>query len=534
MPEGLSNPASTDTWQVTSSEVELRRRADDIRREACRWPSGMAGTYAQGTWSALLYQAPADVTINGGTIYRAEHAEGTNNGFMGIIQQGGEPSVLYSLPRNGVDQGDWFAGNVASRGTFAWPFSPENLVNLTISPDGGHWDVNATCDPNGNNNSSCTLSAGQWEYRIFGGEISLYAARRPAGEQHHRPADQRQPCSRQRADHVLGHRPGTRPRLRENARRRQRHAVADHRQQRRTLRPSGRRAIPTRGPTRCRARPRSAGAPTALNTTELPNGTTTSRCVIEDAAGNQSIVLDRTVNVENAALGALASLPGPSGGAGAPEPIASVANGAGASEYGQLQLDGPTTLLRSFAQRSVRLTGRLLNRQGQPITGASLDILEQLAPGSQAQVIAHTGTATNGAFTANVPPGPTRLLTVAYRAFSSDASYSAMTQVQEAVAAGVQMHITPRAIAPTGRIVLAGRVAGPIPRHGVLVELLVHYRGHWEPFRDPRTDASGHFEQSYQFEGAVGRFPFRAQVLAGQAGFPYAAGESAPIAVDTG
>ena len=151
-------PREHRLWQVATSEVNCAGGHITPNR-GVPMAVGQTNTYAQGTWSALLYQAPASVTINGGKIYRAEKAEGANDGFMGINQQGGEYDNLYSLPRNGVDQGDWFSGNTASRGTFSWPFSPENIVNLTISPDGGHWDVNATCDPNGNNNSSCTLTA---------------------------------------------------------------------------------------------------------------------------------------------------------------------------------------------------------------------------------------------------------------------------------------------------------------------------------------------------------------------------------------
>ena len=149
---------------------------------------GQTNTYAQGTWSALLYQAPASATINGGTIYRAEKAEGPNNGFMGIIQQGGEYSVLYSLPRNCCDQGDWYVGNVAARGTFTTPFSPENVVNLTISPDGGHWDVNATCDPNGNNNSSCTLAVRPVGIPHLRRRNQLERTTRSASKQHLRPS----------------------------------------------------------------------------------------------------------------------------------------------------------------------------------------------------------------------------------------------------------------------------------------------------------------------------------------------------------
>ena len=46
--------------------------------------------------------------------------------------------------------------------------------------------------------------------------------------------------------------------------------------------------------------------------------------------------------------------------------------------------------------------------------------------------------------------------------------------------------------------------------------------------------ARGRFRVRYQFEGAVGRFPFRAKVLGGQAGYPYATGESKPVEITTG
>ena len=77
------------------------------------------------------------------------------------------------------------------------------------------------------------------------------------------------------------------------------------------------------------------------------------------------------------------------------------------------------------------------------------------------------------------------------------------------------------------------RVFGPVPSQGVVVELLVHYRGHWEPFRTPRTDSSGRFTVVYQFEGGVGRFPFRALAFGGQSEFPFTHGESGAVDVTT-
>jgi hypothetical protein len=67
----------------------------------------------------------------------------------------------------------------------------------------------------------------------------------------------------------------------------------------------------------------------------------------------------------------------------------------------------------------------------------------------------------------------------------------------------------------------------------VLVALLVHYRGKWVPFRTPRTNRHGRFRVAYRFQGAVGRFPFRAQVPGGQVHFPYAHGASEVIHVRT-
>lgn len=90
------------------------------------------------------------------------------------------------------------------------------------------------------------------------------------------------------------------------------------------------------------------------------------------------------------------------------------------------------------------------------------------------------------------------------------------------------------ACSSTGTIILAGLVHGPIPPKGVNVELLVHYRGQWEPFRVPRTDSAGRFRVAYQFEGASRRFPFRAEVPGGQTSFRYVDGRSATVTVRSG
>jgi hypothetical protein len=233
---------------------------------------------------------------------------------------------------------------------------------------------------------------------------------------------------------------------------------------------------------------------------------------------------------------------GSGGGAGSlgqplTSPIAvGVANGSGASESAQLALGVKRSLTVDYRRRAFKLTGRL-STSGRPIGGATLAIIAQTAGGTGSRTIARAHTRADGTFSLVVPAGPSRTVTVAYRAFSGDAGYAAQARVKETVRAGAQLQISPRQISSEGEIALGGRVDGPLPHHGVIVDLIVHYKGHWVPIRSKpggpivQTDATGHFLVSYKFQGATGRFPFRAEIPGGQAGLPYARGYSNTINV---
>lgn len=266
-----------------------------------------------------------------------------------------------------------------------------------------------------------------------------------------------------------------------------------------------------------------------VNTATLSNGAHTLKVTVEDAAQNASVVYDGQITTLQPSNGSLGALPGPGAG------LAQVAqpNGSGASEGARLELGLHRRLTRSFAKRALRVSGRLLGAQGQPIGGATLDVLQQVSGSSTLDVIGHAKTAANGTFLAKVPGGPSRTIEVAYRAFSTDTSYTVAARIAEQVQAGIQLHVSPRTTGSEGTITLTGRVLGPVPRQGVSVNLLVHYRGQWEPFRTPRTDAAGRFTVVYQFEGALGRFPFRAEVPPSQAGYGFGRGLSEVVDVVT-
>jgi len=272
-----------------------------------------------------------------------------------------------------------------------------------------------------------------------------------------------------------------------------------------------------------------------INTTGLTDGHHELTVSITDAAGVTATVYDGTITTQNAPVlvSSLGALPGPGTGTGGNGGVATsstlgagAANGTSVSETAQLRLGVGRRISRSFVHRAFHLTGRLLDGQGHPIGSATLDVLQQIAGATTLEIIGHAKTGTNGDFKVGVPAGPSRLIEVAYRAFSTDTTYAAEAKIEESVGAGVQINITPRHTNATGTILLTGQVDGPVPAQGVIVDLLVHYRGRWEPFRTPRTDAAGRFDVAYQFQGALGRFPFRAEVPASQADFSFTRGFS--------
>ncbi len=196
-------------------------------------------------------------------------------------------------------------------------------------------------------------------------------------------------------------------------------------------------------------------------------------------------------------------------------------NGAPASPVAVIALDSPGRITRSYAHSALTLTSRLLDANGQPIKGAQVDVLQRVAGSTQTQIVGHASSGTDGTVLAHVPPGPSRTVLLAYRAYAGVGVYAAQTEVIEQVGAGVTLNASTRRTSPNATIVLSGQVRGVVPRHGVVVELLVYYRGGWQPIRTPRTDQHGRFRVRYRFDRAFGTWPFEARVRSGQEGFPY-------------
>jgi hypothetical protein len=132
---------------------------------------------------------------------------------------------------------------------------------------------------------------------------------------------------------------------------------------------------------------------------------------------------------------------------------------------------------------------------------------------SKLVVLAHTTTNAKGRWTFRVPRGPSRSLTVGYRARANDSAYAARVSFRELVAAGVVLHAPPHTVAGR-RVNFEGKLLGGfVPRRGVYVSLEIYYAGTWREIALLHADRHGSFGYGYKF-AAIGpaTYRFRARV----------------------
>jgi hypothetical protein len=175
--------------------------------------------------------------------------------------------------------------------------------------------------------------------------------------------------------------------------------------------------------------------------------------------------------------------------------------------------------------RTVTLRGRALRPGGAPAAGVEVLILE-----GTAAALAEVGRAVagpDGAFTFALPPGASRTLRAAFRAEPADSALACSAAARVAVRAKAKLRATPRRLRP-GRVVrFRGRVQGPLPPKGKLLDLQAFDGGRWRKFGTARTRADGRFRTRYRFtRGARAKvYRFRVRVPR-ETGFPYALGYS--------
>jgi hypothetical protein len=257
-------------------------------------------------------------------------------------------------------------------------------------------------------------------------------------------------------------------------------------------------------------------ATASLDTRGLPEGPHRVTVFVEDAGGNRTPVhgpVDKTIDNERGA-----------------------ANGANGGDGAQLVLRGRKRRTTSFSRRRIVLRGRL-TRGGAPVGRAVLDVLARNhRAGSRVRRIAQVRTSTRGNWRVRVPGGPSRTLSVAYRAFVDDQAPAAQVDVNQRVRGSVTLGAARRRVGLFGTARFRGRVRGGyIPQRGKLVELQAFDAGSWRTFKTVRTNRRGRFRSSYRFRrtGVPRTFRFRARARF-ERGWPYILGVSRAVRVRVG
>jgi hypothetical protein len=186
-----------------------------------------------------------------------------------------------------------------------------------------------------------------------------------------------------------------------------------------------------------------------------------------------------------------------------------------------------STIKVKFGKR-VPITGKLVGPDGSPIANAILEVQTRTAvPGAAVVAAGKVVTGSDGRFTYMAPAGPSRVVRIAYRSHSADASFADTSDVTLLVAAGVTIKATPKRVHNRHATVFTGRLLGkPLSKRGVVVDLQVYFRKKWRTFGAPRTNRAGKYKFKYRFMAGAATWKFRARVRQ-ESSYPYTLGMSA-------
>lgn len=250
----------------------------------------------------MTYEAPADVTLLGGHIYRFWLAPSVSPARQVMTVHGGDSGIYWGTAI--AEQANWYhaiyegAYPWASRGNSSVPLSANNRVSLVI---GGakRWRVTLACD-SGSQRIGCDVWPGEQEYRIFAGKLSLSDTAGPSiGSTTGPLATNAELAGSVDADISASDQGAGVYRIRllvdnqivsESVADSNNGACVD-------VNPANSDAYEFGSATPCK---RAASGEVSLNTLSYADGSHNVKIQVEDAAGNRAVALNRTVLVRNA------------------------------------------------------------------------------------------------------------------------------------------------------------------------------------------------------------------------------------------
>jgi hypothetical protein len=177
------------------------------------------------------------------------------------------------------------------------------------------------------------------------------------------------------------------------------------------------------------------------------------------------------------------------------------------------------------SNRGAVIVGRLTGANGGAVAGARVCVAgRSRLPGTAERVLATPVTGADGRFRAELPPGPSQALRVAYW---RDGRFELERRLALDVRVRPALRLKPRGKLRNGkRMRMVTRLPGPRNDHRA-VEIKVRARHHWQVLRSGKTNARGVYRSAYRFHATRGRSTYRFRaVVRPQRGYPYLGGRS--------
>ena len=277
----------------------------------------------------------------------------------------------------------------------------------------------------------------------------------------------------------------------------------------------------------------SAGGTFTVDTHAVADGKHNFKVQLEDASGNATTVVDRTVTVQNTPPPApVQVLPPTSTQSNAPAVPAPSSVGSPPVQPGAPQINGingGNSVLLSITRRrvvhlhhgqSATLRGRLTTPTGDPVSGAKIDVLQGRTASSLVGKLQVT-TGRDGRFRYVVAAGVSRVIRLGYRATIGDGSFAHFLDVRVRVRAALTFQLNRHSLRNGQTLIYSGTLLGP-SNVGRFVVVEVHNGSKWQVICSLRTTRRGTFICGHRFTRTFvsASYAFRA-VVPPQAGMPY-------------
>ncbi len=180
--------------------------------------------------------------------------------------------------------------------------------------------------------------------------------------------------------------------------------------------------------------------------------------------------------------------------------------------------------------RHIRFAGVLVDRAGNPVAGALIQVYSTPREGEEA-LVDTLATGAQGHFDYAIDARASQALRFVYPGTAT--RLPAEDKVALLVSSRSTFSVSRSRIRNGQSVLFSGRVRGrPLPAAGKLIELQVWLSDEWSTFRTIRSKANGSWRIPYRFQRTCGleHFRFRPR-LPGEAGFPLGAGTGPVLAL---